>query len=235
MDPHRNRFRLKRFYGAVASDQNRSILRGISGSPVLELGCGYGSLAQEARGLGIEALGLDIDRLTLEMGKGLYPDLGAKLIQGDMTRLPFRDRSFRTVILRESLHHVAWERVLPEILRVCREEIRIFEPNPNWLLRFCRVLISHEDQEVSPEALVDRLAKNGIRVEGISFRDVLAFPLSGGFVGREWVPSMAKGLFRFLIGVDKGLQRIARFLGIERAVCWRYLVKGVFADGEDEG
>ena len=235
MDPHRNRFRLRRFYGAVASDQNRSILQGVAGNRVLELGCGYGSLIEEARGLGKEVLGLDIDLLTLKMGKGLYPDLGAQLVQGDMARLPFRDKSFRTVILRESLHHVAWEKVLPEILRVCQREIRIFEPNPNPLLRFCRALISHEDREVSPEALVDRLAENGVRIEGICFRDVLAFPLSGGFVGREWVPFIVRGLFPFLLRVDKALQKVAHFLGTERAVCWRYLVKGVFGDGEKEG
>jgi hypothetical protein len=45
---HRNRFRLRRFYGAVASDQNRSILQMVTGESVLELGCGYGSLIQEA-------------------------------------------------------------------------------------------------------------------------------------------------------------------------------------------
>jgi len=28
---------------------------------------------------------------------------------------------------------------------------------------------------------------------------------------------------------------VAHFLGVERAVCWRYLVKGVFGDGEKEG
>ena len=60
MDPHRNRFRLRRFYGAVASDQNRSILQWATGRRVLELGCGYGSLIQEARDFGREAVGLDM-------------------------------------------------------------------------------------------------------------------------------------------------------------------------------
>jgi SAM-dependent methyltransferase len=234
VDPHRNRFRLRRFYGAVASDQNRSILQWATGRRILELGCGYGSLIQEARGFGKEVLGLDVDLPTLEMGRSLYPDLGAKLVQGDMARLPFRDKSFRTVILRESLHHVAWERVLPEILRVCQREILIFEPNPNWLLRCCRALISHEDQEVPLKSLVDRLVEHGVVVQGICFRDVLAFPLSGGFVGREWVPFL-KPLFPFLMGADKGLQKLARFLGAERALCWRYLVKGILADGEEQG
>jgi ubiquinone/menaquinone biosynthesis C-methylase UbiE len=234
VDPHKNRFRLRRFYGAVASDQNRFILKRITGKKVLELGCGYGSLIQEAKNSGGEILGLDIDLPTLKMGKDLYPDLGLKLVQGDIAQLPFRDKSFHTVVLRESLHHVAWERVLPEILRICQREILIFEPNPNWLLKCCRVLISHKDQEVPFEALVKLLADQKVVIETILFRDLLAFPLSGGFVGREWVPSI-RSLFPLVLGVDKGLQKLARLLGAEKALCWRYLVKGIIPERGDQG
>jgi SAM-dependent methyltransferase len=234
VDPHRNRLRLKKFYGAVAADQNRFILARVSGEKILELGCGYGSLIQEAKKSGRGILGLDIDLPTLKMGRDLYPDLGAKLVQGDMARLPFRDRSFHTVVLRESLHHVLWEKVLPEILRVCQREILIFEPNPNWLLRCCRVLISHEDQEIPFGALVDFLADQRVATETVLFRDLLAFPLSGGFVGREWVPPM-RTFFPLLLRVDKGLQGLVRFLGIEKALCWRYLVKGTLPGQGEHG
>jgi SAM-dependent methyltransferase len=218
----------------VASDQNRSILEWVTGKKILELGCGYGSLIQEAKDFGNKVLGLDIDFQTMEMGRNLYPDLEADLVQGDMARLPFRDKSFQTVILRESLHHAVWERVLPEILRVCQREILIFEPNPNWLLRCCRFLISHEDQEISLKTLIDRLTELGVVIQEICFRDLLAFPLSGGFVGREWVPPM-KTFFPLLLGVDKGLQKFVHFLGIEKALCWRVLVKGTLPEQGEHG
>jgi len=223
--------RLRRFYGAVASDQNRSILRLVTGERILELGCGYGTFIQEAEDKGKEAFGLDIDFKVLEIGRSFYPSLLTKLVQGDMGWLPFKNKSFHAVILRESLHHVPWEKVLPEILRVCRKEIIIFEPNPNWILRFCRKIISHRDQEISLKPLLHLLESHGILIKEFYFRDLFAFPLSGGFVGREFVPPV-KILFSLLLWGDKMLQAFFHMIKIEKAISWRYLMKGVLQEPE---
>jgi len=231
MNARRDLERLRRFYGAVASDQNRFILNRVAGNEVLEVGCGYGTLVYETIDAGKKSIGLDIAFETLQKGKHAYPSLSSKLVQGDMGRLPFKNKSFHTIILRESFHHVSWEKILPEILRVCRREIIIFEPNPNWVLRFCRKIISHQDQEIPLKPLLNLLESHGMVIQGPYFRDLLAFPMSGGFVGRELVPPIRK-VYPFLLKVDKIFQFFSHLLRVEKQICWRYLVKGVLRESE---
>ena len=231
MNPKRDIRRLRGFYGAVASDQNRAILQWVTGVTVLELGCGYGTFSEQAGKRGKEAFGLDIDFETLEIGKRIHPFLRGRLIQGNMDHLPFKRKSFHTVILRESLHHVGWEKIFPEILQVCQTEIIIFEPNPNWVLRLARRIISHEDQEVPVKPLLRLLEDHGVTIQGFHFRDLIAFPLSGGFVGREWVPPVKK-VYPFILMVDKIFRFLTHLFGVEKMICWRYLVKGVLRESE---
>jgi ubiquinone/menaquinone biosynthesis C-methylase UbiE len=231
VNPDRDLKRLRSFYGAVASEQNRFILQWVEGIEVLDLGCGYGAFAHEASNAGKKVIGLDIDFEILKSGRSAYPSLSFKLIQGDMDRLPFKDKCFHAVILRESLHHTAWEKILPEILRVCKREILIFEPNPNWILRFCRTLISHQDQEVTLKSLLPLMEQHGLLIQGTYFRDLMAFPLSGGFVGRPFVPPIKK-LYPILLKMDRMFHFFSRILGVEKTVCWRYLVKGILKGSE---
>ena len=233
MITNRDILRLRRFYGYVASDQNRSILRFASGKRILELGCGYGTLLRDADHAGKEVIGLDIDSAMLNTGKSLYPSLGPKIVQGDMGHLPFKDKSFHTIIFRESLHHAPWENVLSEALRVCKKEIIIFEPNPNWIVRACRRIISHQDQEIPLEPLLARLKKHDILIKGLCFRDFFAFPLSGGFVGREFVPPI-RILFPLLLGVDRMLQALFSVIRIGKRISWRYLVRGILSEEGDQ-
>jgi SAM-dependent methyltransferase len=231
VNPDRDLKRLRSFYGAVASEQNRFILQWVEGNEVLDLGCGYGAFAHEASNAGKKVIGLDIDFEILKSGRNAYPSLSFKLIQGDMDRLPFKDKSFHAVILRESLHHTAWKKLFPEILRVCEKEIIIFEPNPNWVLRLCRKIISHHDQEIHLKPLLTLLESHGMLVQGPYFHDLMAFPLSGGFVGWEFVPPV-KILFPVLLGIDRLLQGFFHFIKMDGATCWRYLVKGALKGQE---
>ncbi len=225
MNSQRDLKRLKSFYGAVASDQNRSILKLVTGARIVELGCGYGTFVQEARKEGKEAFGLDVDFGVLETGKDANPLLQGKLIQGDIAHLPFKEKSFHSVILRESLHHVDWRELLSEILQVCKKEIIIFEPNPNWVLRCGRRIISHKDQEVPVKPLLRLLEEHRVVVQGCYFRDLIAFPLSGGFVGLPLVPPV-RILFPVLVWVDRLLRDFFHLIGLDGRTCWRYLVKG---------
>jgi len=231
MNAQRDLERLRSFYGAVVSEQNRFILKRVVGKEVLELGCGYGTFVHEAFDSGKKAIGLDIDFETLQEGRNAYPSLSSKLVRGDMGCLPFKEKSFHTVILRESFHHVPWEKILPEILRVCKREIIIFEPNPNWVLRFCRRIISHQDQEIPLKPLQSLLESHGMLIHGPYFRDLLAFPLSGGFVGWELVPPFEK-VYPFLLRMDKIFHFFSHLLGVEKRICWRYLIKGVLRESE---
>ena len=234
VDYNRDLKRLQGFYGAVACDQNHSILQLVNGATVLELGCGYGTFVEEARKRGKGAFGLDIDLETLEIGKRTYPLLRGRLIQGDIGHLPFKAKSFHAVILRESLHHVSWGEIFSEILRVCQTEIIIFEPNPNWFLKLARRIISHKDQEVPVKPLLRLLEEHGVAVQGCHFRDLIAFPLSGGFVGLEFVPPI-KILFPLLLGIDRIFRDFFHLIKIDGATCWRYLVKGVLNESGGRG
>ena len=224
--------RLRRFYGSVASDQNRSILRFVTGEKLLELGCGYGTLLRDAAEGGKDVLGFDIDFDMLKMAGNLYPSIATKVVQGDMIHLPFKDKTFHTIVFRESLHHVSWEKMLPEALRVCKKEIIVFEPNPNWVVRWCRRIISHEDQEIPLDPLLAQLKRHGVLIEELRFRDLFAFPLSGGFVGREWVPPI-RILFPFLLYIDRMFQSFLCRVGIGKWVSWRYLVRGTLREPEN--
>jgi SAM-dependent methyltransferase len=232
VDSNRDLKRLRGFYGAVAFDQNHSILQLVNGVTVLELGCGYGTFVEEARKRGKRAFGLDIDFETLEIGKRTYSFLQGRLIQGDIGHLPFKAKSFHAVVLRESLHHVTWEEIFSEILRVCQMEVIIFEPNPNWFLRLARRIISHKDQEVPVKPLLRLLKEHGVGVQECHFRDLIAFPLSGGFVGWEFVPPI-KILFPLLLRIDRLFRGFFHLIKIDGATCWRYLVKGILNESGD--
>ena len=78
MNPNRDLMRLRRFYGYVAADQNRSILRYVTGEKILDLGCGYGTLLRDAKETGKDVLGYDIDFGTLKTAGDLSPSLSAK-------------------------------------------------------------------------------------------------------------------------------------------------------------
>jgi hypothetical protein len=60
---------------------------------------------------------------------------------------------------------------------------------------------------------------------------LFAFPLSGGFVGWEFVPSVEK-VYPFLLKVDKIFQFFSHLFGVEKKICWRYLIKGVLRESE---
>ncbi len=229
MRPTRDIKRLQHLYGVVAKDQNESILKLITGKKILELGCGYGAFVNDALASKKESFGLDTDENALRSGGKIFPCLNLRLIQGDMNFLPFRDKSIDTVVLRESLHHVQWNHVLPEVSRICKKEVIVFEPNPNWLLRTCRKIISHQDCEIPSDSLIELFRDHGIAIEGIYFRDVLAFPLSGGFVGRELFPPI-KWFYPFLIWLDNIFQGLLRKMKMERLLSWRYILKGVLRE-----
>jgi ubiquinone/menaquinone biosynthesis C-methylase UbiE len=92
---------------------------GVVDGPCLEIGCGEGNnlvrLARRAR-----CVGSDLFVEKLRFAAGVVP--GACFAAGDAAALPFRDASFRTVFVRDLLHHV------PEPARVLAEAVRVLAP-----------------------------------------------------------------------------------------------------------
>jgi SAM-dependent methyltransferase len=119
---------------------------------------------------------------------------GARRLQADAFRLPFRDNSFDLVFAWELLHHVSEpHRVLAEMARVSRKWVINCEPNPlnpaqflfawydpahRWVLRFSR------------RFMVRQAAQAGLRVTHFS-RGGCLFPNKTpqlAFSVLKWVP-----------------------------------------------
>jgi SAM-dependent methyltransferase len=64
---------------------------------LLDLGCGPGRFLEGLTRRGAAAIGLDLSRSLLDRARTTSP--GSPLVRGDMRRLPFRGRAFRTVLM----------------------------------------------------------------------------------------------------------------------------------------
>jgi len=237
MEIANNEVRLKRFYGDVAKMQNSAIINMITGKRILDIGCGYGSLIKQIKEElpDSEVIGIDTDIESANIAKNLY-DIDVKSVSA--YGMDFSDDSFDTVILRETVHHFDTEakldKALAEIKRVCSKELIVFDPNPNWLVKFSRRLIRHKDPEAPLDRLLEKLENAGFKVEKYKWRDVIAFPLSGGFVGKEFVPNLAR-LKKTIIMIDEGLNRFFERIRLQRHICWRYLVYATKKEKKTKG
>jgi len=233
--------RLNRFYGDVARLQNREIINLITGRKVLDIGCGYGYLLRQIKQekTDTEVFGIDIDPEAIRMARSLY-DLDVR--EMSVYKMDFPDGYFDTVILRDTMHHFAKNddliNALREIRRVCGKELIILDPNPNWIVRFSRKLIGHVDHEVSCGYITDILEDNGFAVKTIMWRDLFAFPLSGGFIGPELIPNIGF-LKKTVIFFDKVINSFLSVLHIQKHFCWRYIIyaarRGLFEEGGRHG
>jgi hypothetical protein len=79
-----------------------------------------------------------------------------------------------------------------------------------------------------PEA-VKALKQVSFKVKDLRFRDLLAFPLSGGLVGPEFLKantSMGRLAFRMDDVARRWLDHVP---ALQRRLCWRYLLVAVRA------
>lgn len=205
-------------FGAVDARMNRRIAAQVVGRDVLDFGCGFGSLVAHLAAAGLDAIGVDLLDFQVAAGRARFPGVDLRTVPGDT--LPFPDASFDTVVLKESLHHLAAEgdiaAHMAEVARVCRSRIIVLEPNPCLPLKIGRTLIGHVDPTCTPEDASRHVAEGGFTVRSCDYLDTLAFPLSGGYVGRPLLPL---GLVRPVFMLDDVLARIGG-----RHLCWRYLL-----------
>lgn len=97
-------------------------------TPILDLGCGTGTL----KDLSKDVVGLDIAVGMLKV----YKQKGGIAVLGKGEELPFRDKSFGTVISNFSLHWMDLDRVIPEIKRVVRRRFLASIPVKGSLPQF---------------------------------------------------------------------------------------------------
>ena len=218
--------RLDGFYGQVDKRINASIDSYVVGESVLDVGCGFGSLTELMRFNGRIAVGIDLLENCVIEGKRRFPLADLRFVKSE--DLDFPDKSFDTVVLKDVIHHVYEEDDISEFLkgvkRIARKRLVILDPNPMVLLLLARKVIGHIDPVCAPTDAMRVLEEEGFKVSRIEYSDVLAFPLSGGYVGPVLVPARPKFVGDFVLFIDQTIFKLVRFLKLEKHISWRYLL-----------
>ena len=220
-DPAYDRGKLERFYGRIARDQNLLIAKSIKGKKVLDVGAGYGLLSRMLLDHGFDVVAIDPNEECSRLAKEWYD---VDVLRQEIYEVEFPDGYFDTVILREVVEHLDVERALEEIKRVAGSELIVFQSNLHLPLRLIRWLKRHREFNEKPlEYYVQVVQAAGYKVEEVSFRDVVAFPLSGGFVTRQWFPENVR-LQNGLMKLDDLLNHLLKLTGLQRFFCWRFML-----------
>lgn len=220
-DPNFDRLKLEAFYGRIARDQNLSIAGAIKGRKVLDVGAGYGLLSRMLADLGFDVAAIDPNEECSQLAKDWY---GVDVLRQEIYKVEFPDRHFDAVVLREVVEHLDFEQALNEIKRVSSRELIIFQSNLNLALRISRFLTGHKEFNEKPmDYYAHMLRQAGYIIEQISYRDVIAFPLSGGFVTRQWFPDNLR-MQAWLMKFDDFLNRFLKLTGLQKYFCWRFMI-----------
>ncbi len=217
--------RLDGFFGAVDARMNERIEGWIAGKSVLDVGCGFGQLVEHLRKKGYSSTGIDQLGSQITAGKERFADADLRLSEGD---LDFDDQSVDTIILKDTLHHILDEsdvhRLFTRLARICRKRLIIMDPNPSPIVLSARKLIGHQDPVCRPRTARMILRKNGFNIIHETYTDVVAFPLSGGFVGRPFINN--RSWYAGILSLDEMLEKFSRLFDLQSLVCWRYMLVG---------
>ena len=220
--------RLKKFWGKVDQKHICEIEKHVTGKDVLDMGAGYGTTTTYLGNKGFNVIAIDLDSDSIEIAKKLNPSINYKKLNAE--QLPFEDNSFDTLILRDALHHFVGEadfdKVKNEMCRVLRNDGKIifFDPNVNFLIKTLRKISKHEDEECTYEEAIDIM--NGLNLDIIhkSFNTIYSLPLSGGYVGVNFIPQINL-LQNFILFTEKIFEKLIQN-SIGRRIAWRYVVVG---------
>src|SRR5262249_2147202 len=98
----------------------RKHIEGLPKGPVLDAACGTGRHTAVIAKAGHDVIGSDSNEAMLEVAKKKLPDVEFR--QGDLTKLPFEDGSFKSVTCGLAVGH------LPELAPAMKEFARVLEP-----------------------------------------------------------------------------------------------------------
>ncbi len=220
-DHRANHARLNGLYGRVADDQNQFIRRHCLGRRVLDVGAGYGNLTRALRAGGLDAVGIEIDEEKIRKAREWS---GVELEFDDIHQLTVADRRFDTVVFREVVNHLRLGEALAQAARLDARRVLIFQHNLVLPLRLAHRLFRHREHAgYSPADMTAALGRAGFSSIRTIYRDTLAFPLSGGYIGRSLVPAWC-WLHDLLLGLDRAATAGLTGLGLGRWTCFRLLI-----------
>jgi SAM-dependent methyltransferase len=221
--------RLDMFWGKVDKKHIALIKEHIKGKRVLDMGCGYGTTTSVLTAEGYQCVGIDYDDSSVAAAKDRFPNCNFQ--KANAEELPFENNSFDAIVLRDALHHfygeANFEKVKSEILRVAGPGANIifFDPNVNFILRTMRKISKHKDEECDYETAVKIMKDMGFRIIHSKFNTLYSLPLSGGYVGINFVPGI-KIIQTIILQSEKLFERLVNTLGLGRYLCWRYVLVG---------
>jgi len=141
-----------------------------AGNSVLDLGCGFGAYGSALAEKGRKCMGCDInlDYLRTAAGQGL------PVVNVDSV-LPFKDRSFDSVLMFEVIEHVKnIETILTEAFRIARKNVLITVPNSENIqlmkendVTYAHMLSSDHQHFFDPDSLEELLRRhsNNVSIE----------------------------------------------------------------------
>jgi SAM-dependent methyltransferase len=198
--------------------------------PVLEIGAGTGRIGLPLRAAGVDVFGLDLSlpmlRRLVEKAAGAAP-----VVQGDATRLPFRDGSFGAAFAVHVLHLIpAWREAVGELVRVVRPGGTILVSQGWWgLVAYLDVIEAYTAAAGTTGRLGGTPREMGLRHVGLNEqaeldealaeatpRDLVRLEGAQRMTLGEMVDRLRAGLCSFTWGLDEA----ARHRGADAAAAF---------------
>ena len=230
MKIHNSEKRLQKFWGKVDEKHIRLIEEWVTGNHILDMGAGYGATTGYlSKKKDIHCVAMDCDPEMADKAKNIFP--GINYVQANAEHLPFEAKTFDTIILRDALHHFLAEadieKVKGEIARVAKDQSRVifFDPNVNWVLKSLRWLSNHKDEECHFEQALGIMQSMGFTIIHKGFSTIFSLPLSGGYVGINFVPNN-KWIQNGILKTERFLERKINSFHVQRNLFWRYIIVG---------
>lgn len=190
------------------------------GARVLEAGCGTGHLSQLlGERYGWRMTPLDLGREGLEYGRGYGLD---RLVQGDITALPFRDAAFDALVSMDVIVH------LPrgEEARALAEFARVLEPGGLLVIRVSALDMlrsrhsefAHERQRFTRARLIEAVRAAGFGWERVTYLNALLLPVAL-VKFRVWEPLTRAAAASGVTPVARWLDRLL-YLPLRAEAAW---------------
>jgi SAM-dependent methyltransferase/uncharacterized protein YbaR (Trm112 family) len=152
-----------------------SVMRPRRGETILDSGCGYAWTTEWLHRAGLQAIGVDITRVYLEIAVARMGPSRPHLIVADAENLPLQSGCADAVLAYESFHHIPdRRRALAGYDRVLRAGGRVVFAEPDG---------KHETSTVA----VDAMEKYGILERGMELDDVIGYAEGTGLTRVEQV------------------------------------------------
>lgn len=94
----------------------------VSGSKILDLGCGIGDDLEFFQSQGADVVGIDSSEAMIELAYEYNPKVALKMEKADLTDLPFGESQFDIVVSRYAFHYAS------DLPRATREVYRVLRP-----------------------------------------------------------------------------------------------------------